>query len=107
MIPCPNCNGIGYTGIRNGDDDKGCTVCHGTGEAMSQLTIAEARDILRCRGYGGKVTERLYNEALGLIQALEPVIEYVLVDDDDDPWYPAYAQEVNSRYEHNNRWDER
>lgn len=27
VVPCPHCNGIGYTRVKNGDDDKPCTKC--------------------------------------------------------------------------------
>lgn len=31
-MTCQRCNGIGYTNIRNGDDDLPCPECGGTGE---------------------------------------------------------------------------
>lgn len=106
---CTHCNGTGYTGIRNGDDDIQCTCCEGTGTVSSQLTFEEARAICRCWNWGGKVAERLHDEALEVMTANTPPLDlsiYRTVDDDFD--VDGYRADKDAQFEWDvYRWESR
>jgi hypothetical protein len=117
---CERCNSVGYLSVNNGDDDQVCPVCQGepatvaqveqlSSEAEliifgSQLTLSEATAIVRHHNFGLNVTERLYTEALGVLEDAENHIRYILGDSAQDDERARDAQDEREATFEDEKW---